>query len=105
MKIFVKDPDTNNKIYLNKTASCRNELAQQLGNLNFMVNGKLFSVGDTFAEKSSDSTALGLVIGGALGLIGGTLGVLLGGAIGGTLGNDTDNKETKQVEIFNRSII
>lgn len=55
------------------------------------------------AEKSNDSTALGMVIGGALGLVGGTPGVLIGSAIGGALGNGSDTEEKRKVELFNGS--
>ncbi|MFK5892559.1 MAG: hypothetical protein QM504_05015 [Pseudomonadota bacterium] len=105
MKLFVVDSDSFDKIYLDQTATTRNDLAYQLGSIRFTVNGKYFSVNNVQAEKGSDSTALGIVIGGALGLIGGTPGVLLGSAIGGVLGNGTDTKEERMVDAFNRSLV
>jgi hypothetical protein len=103
MKLYVINPENGGKTYLNRSCSTRRELAIQLGGNAFNVDGKYYSVNDVLAEKSSDSTAIGLVIGGALGLIGGTPGVLLGSAIGGALGNGNDSEEKKKVEIFNRS--
>jgi len=105
MKLFVIDPSTREKIYLNRSSETRHELALQIGSTAFNVNGNYFSVNEVQAEKSSDSTALGMVIGGALGLIGGTPGVLLGSAIGGALGNGSDSEEKKKVELFNGSSV
>lgn len=104
MKLFVKDPDSGEKIYLDRNSATRRELSIQIGSNAFNVNGKYFSVNDVLAEKSSDSTALGMVIGGALGLIGGTPGVLIGSAIGGALGNSGDAEEKRRVDLFNGSV-
>lgn len=103
MKLYVKDPNSGEKIYLDKNAATRRDLALQLGSRAFNVNGRYFSVDQVLAEKSTDSTALGMVIGGALGLIGGTPGVLIGGALGGALGNSGDSEEKRKVDVFNGS--
>ncbi len=105
MKLYVKDPDTGEKIFLDRSALTRHELALQLGSTAFNVNDKYFSVNNVLAEKSTDSTAMGMVIGGLLGLLGGTPGVLLGGVIGGALGNSGDSEEKKKVDLFNGSAI
>lgn len=103
MKLFVIDPNSGEKIYLDRNAATRRELAIQIGSSAFNVNGNYFSVNNVSAEKSTDSTALGMVIGGALGLVGGTPGVLIGSAIGGVLGNSGDAEENKKVDLFNGS--
>lgn len=100
MKLYVIAPDSK-KIYINVTANSRYELLEEIGGEYFSVNGVNYSVNDVYAEKGSDNTALGMVIGGALGLFGGTPGVLLGGAIGGALGKNSDDAESKAVRIFN----
>lgn len=105
MKLYVQNPDSGEKIYLDRNAATRRDLALQLGSAAFNVNGRYFSVNHVLAEISTDSTALGMVIGGALGLIGGTPGVLIGSAIGGALGNSGDSEEKKKVELFNGSAV
>tara|TARA_B110000240_G_C13253298_1_gene348425 strand:- start:170 stop:529 length:360 start_codon:yes stop_codon:yes gene_type:complete len=103
MKLYVKDPSTGEKIFLDRISATRHELTLQLGSTAFNVNGRYFSVDDVLAEKSSDSTALGMVVGGLIGLLGGAPGVLIGGAIGGALGNSGDSEEQKKVDLFNGS--
>ena len=103
MKLYVKDSKTGEKIYLNKISTSRRQLAKQLGGKNFEVSGKRFSVVDVYAENARDSTALGMVIGSAIGLIGGTPGVLLGGLIGAAFGKGEDDQESRNVNFFNGS--
>lgn len=105
MKLYVVNPNSKQKEYLNITGSTRRELANNIGNQWFVLNGVQYHVHHVIAESDSNSTVAGLVIGGLLGLIGGPFGVVIGGAIGGALGNDSDSGEQKQVEFFNQSFI
>lgn len=105
MKLYVTDPKSGEKIYLDRNAATRRELASQIGSGAFNVNGIYFTVNEVLAEKSTDSTALGMVIGGALGLVGGTPGVLIGSVIGGALGNTGDVEEKRKVDLFNGSLV
>jgi hypothetical protein len=107
MKLFVEEKvggrSTGEKLYLDKIASTKKELIELLGRKEFFINDDKYFVSQVKAEKSNDAAALGMVIGGALGLIGGVYGVMAGGALGGFLGKDTDIKETEKVDKFNRS--
>lgn len=107
MKLFVEEKinnkKTGQKLYLDKVAPTKKELAEFLGKKEFFINDEKYFVSQVMAEKSSDNTALGMVIGGVLGLVGGTIGVVAGGAIGGALGRDSDIKENEKVNVFNRS--
>ena len=100
MRLYVVD-NFDRKIYLKSSAKTRHELAREFGSV-FTVNGMACSAQNVVAEKS-DIAALGMVVGGALGLFGGVPGVLLGGALGGLVGHDTDEKERKAVDAFNAS--
>ncbi|MEE9694015.1 hypothetical protein ACW7GX_01805 [Aeromonas hydrophila] len=107
MKLYVEAKSgsrpTGEKLYLDKIASTKRELANLLGSKEFFINNEKYFVSQVKAEKKSDAAALGMVVGGALGLIGGVYGVVAGGALGGVLGKDADIKETEKVEKFNRS--
>jgi len=103
MKLFVEEKDTGKKLYLDKFALTKRELKELLGSKEFHINKDKYFVSQVKATQDSDNTALGMVLGGILGLIGGAGGVAAGGAIGGLLGKDSDIKERKKVENFNRS--
>lgn len=107
MKLFVEEKvnnkKTGQKLYLDKIAPTKKDLVEFLGKKEFFINDEKYFVSQVIAEKSSDNTALGMVIGGVLGLVGGAIGVAAGGAIGGVLGRDSDIKEDEKVKIFNRS--
>ena len=103
MKLYIEDA-SGNKRYINLVATSRNELAQKLGGVYFSVDGLTYHVSQVNAEKSSDTTPVSTVIGGALGLVGGMPGVLIGGALGALLGSDADKKELAAIESFNRSL-
>ena len=103
MKLFVVDQSTGQKIYLKQSAGNRRALANLIGATHFTVNNQHFTVHDVIAEKSSDSTAIGMVVGGALGLLGGAPGVVLGGVLGGVLGKNSDDKEKQEADLFNGS--
>ncbi|WP_339387632.1 hypothetical protein [Vibrio caribbeanicus] len=107
MKLYVLEQMrgklSGEKLYLDKIANTRKELAQLLGREEFYIKDEKYFVSQVKATKTSDAAALGIVLGGALGLIGGVWGVMAGGALGGALGKDTDIKETEKVDKFNRS--
>lgn len=107
MKLFVeekvKGKKTGQKRYLDKIAPTKKELVDFLGSKEFFINNEKYFVAQVQAEKSSDNTALGMVIGGVLGVVGGAIGIAAGGMIGGALGRDSDIKENEKVNMFNRS--
>ncbi|HFG2205886.1 TPA: hypothetical protein ACGF8J_003457, partial [Vibrio cholerae] len=107
MKLYVEEKvgsrPTGGKLYLDKIAPTKKDLAELLGSKEFFINDEKYFVSQVKAEKTSDAAALGMVLGGALGLIGGVYGVMAGGALGGVLGKDADIKEREKVDKFNRS--
>ncbi|MDD9175497.1 hypothetical protein ERW49_08415 [Aliivibrio finisterrensis] len=107
MRLFVEEKvngrSTGKKHYLAKLASTKKELAELLGKKEFYIDDEKYFVSQVKAEKSQDGAALGMALGGVLGLFGGVPGVLAGGAFGGLLGKDSDIKEVEKVEKFNGS--
>ena len=107
MKLFIEEKNgvkkTGKIIYLDKIASTRRDLQTLIGSKEFTVNQNRYYISQVKAMKSSDNTALGVAVGGVLGLIGGALGVAAGGVIGGLLGKDNDIKEAARINKFNRS--
>jgi hypothetical protein len=103
MKLFVRNPGTRQKNYLNISASSRNELANLIGNAWFNFNGNQYHVHQVIAEPDNNNTAAGALIGGVIGLLGGPFGILIGGALGGALGNEGDKTEAEKVNHFNHS--
>lgn len=105
MKIYIEDKETKEKIYLNVKANTRSELAKQLGSKRFKAKNKMYYVNQVRAERGSDNTSAGMILGGVLGLFGGPVGMAVGGALGTILGKEQDQKELKEVEEFNRSVL
>jgi hypothetical protein len=104
MKLYVVNKyNTSEKIYLNVTASTRNELARVIGDKTFYLNGILYSVWEVYAEGDTNSTGAGAVIGGLVGLLGGPVGMIIGGVVGGAIGNSSDQDEVKNINLFNNS--
>ena len=103
MQLFIKNRN-GKKIILDVTASTRRQLANRIG-YEFYIGNNYYSVQQVFAEKSSNDTASGAVIGGLLGLLGGGVGVLIGGIAGGLIGGIRDDNENKMINRFNRSQI
>lgn len=107
MKLFVEEKvggrKTGKKLFLDKVASTKLELLELLGSKDFFIGNERYYINQVQAQKSSDNTAMGMVLGGVLGLIGGAAGVAAGGAIGGLLGKDSDIKAQEKVEKFNGS--
>ncbi|MBR7781859.1 hypothetical protein [Undibacterium luofuense] len=103
MKLYVLDKKGNGKIFIRSVARSRPALAQKLGGNMFMSNGVTYDVNDVFAEKGSDNTALGMLVGGVIGALGGGPGVAAGGFIGALLGKEQDKKEDAEVAEFNGS--
>ncbi len=102
MKLYVID-DSNNKIYLNLSASNRSELRSTIGSEKFFLREKQFSVFDVKAENEMNNSLTGAIVGGTVGALGGPVGILIGGLVGGVLGNTTDEKENARVNSFNNS--
>lgn len=102
MKLFVTNSQ-NQTIYLNFSASSRDELMQKIGSPYFYLQGENYHVNNVKATKDSNNTGAGALIGGLIGLLEGPLGVLIGGAIGGLIGNSSDEEETRKVNAFNSS--
>lgn len=103
MKLYVLDKSNNGKVFLRAIAPNRQALAQKLGSPVFKANGVSYFVTDVVAEKGSDNTALGMLVGGVIGALGGGPGVAAGGVIGALLGKEQDKKEEAEVAQFNRS--
>ena len=104
MKLYVLNPDTNEKHYLKHNAKTRDELAQNFESNYFKLGDAVFSINNVFAEPS-DNTAAAMAAGGVIGAAGGVPGVILGGAIGFLLGKGSDDNDKEDVEIFNRSCL
>ncbi len=102
MKLYVITAN-NKKVYLNLAASTRTELQNLIGGTHFYLGNTYYSIDNVYAEKSSNDTAAGAVVGGALGALGGPIGILVGTALGGLIGNSSDEEENIKVEKFNAS--
>ncbi len=102
MKLYVVN-QSNQKVYLNLTASTRKGLANLIGGYNFYLGNNLYSVYDVWAENDSNSTATGAVVGGVVGALGGPIGILIGGLLGGLIGNGSDEDESAKIRRFNNS--
>lgn len=98
------DKKNSGKIFLRTIAPTRKALALKLGTNAFKANGNTYSVSDVIAEKGSDNTALGMLVGGVIGAMGGGPGVAAGGFIGALLGKEQDKKDEAEVAQFNGSI-
>ncbi len=107
MKLYVEEKDTKNgpprKLYINKIAENRSELAKSLDSKDFYINNEKYFVSQVKAEKSADKIILGATVGGLVGIIGGTIGIAAGSLLGTAFGKSADNIEAKKVEEFNRS--
>lgn len=101
MQLYVKN-NNGEKIILDVVEPTRRKLANRIG-YEFRLGNDYYTVNDVIAEKSSNDTASGAVIGGLLGLLGGGLGVLIGGVAGGLIGGLRDEEELKAVQRFNNS--
>ena len=102
MRLYVISPNRQ-KVYLNLSASTRQELTQIINTPNFYLGGNLFGVQQVYAEKDTNRTAAGTLVGGLVGALGGPPGMIIGGILGGLLGSGSDEEETKKVEKFNNS--
>ncbi|MBS1652816.1 MAG: hypothetical protein JSU07_12480 [Bacteroidetes bacterium] len=104
MKLFVRSKVNQQKVYLNLSASTRNDLRIRFNGDYFTVgDGHIYGVHEVYAESESNSTAGGAVIGGLVGVLGGPIGLLLGAGLGGLIGNNSDQDENNRVNAFNRS--
>lgn len=103
MKLYVINPQSRQKIYLNLTASTRRHLINQIGGQKFYLGNTLYSVYDVHAENDSNSTSTGAVVGGVVGALAGPAGILIGGLLGGLIGNSSDEEETVMIKRFNSS--
>ena len=102
MRLYIKNRE-GQKIYLRIKARTRSELRRQLGRDSFTIRGVKYQISDVYAERSSNSTLTGAVIGGMIGVLGGPVGVAIGATAGGFLGNNDDDKENGIVRRFNQS--
>lgn len=103
MKLYVTNKIDGTKVFLRNVAPTRKSLAQQLGGTTFIANGAAYSVNEVVAERGTDNTALGMLVGGLIGALGGGGGVAAGGVIGAILGKEQDKKEEAEVAEFNGS--
>ena len=102
MKLFITN-NHNQKVYLNLTASSRDELAFKLGFEWFNLRGESYHVNNVLAETESSNTAGGALIGGLIGLLTGGTGAIVGGILGGVIGNSSDQNDLRKVQVFNSS--
>lgn len=103
MKLFVLNKSSNSKLFLRAVAPNRGALARKFGGLAFRAEGATYHVNEVQAEKGSDNTTIGMLVGGVIGALGGGPGVAAGGLIGAILGKEQDKKEESEVTEFNRS--
>ncbi|TAJ05070.1 hypothetical protein DMA11_23625 [Marinilabiliaceae bacterium JC017] len=104
MKLYVQNK-RGKRIYINKVASTKLELKYELGRNEFSINGERYYIRDVRAQKDTNDTYIGIIVGGILGLIVGPLGIIVGGATGGIIGSGSDARKLKHVKKFNRSKI
>ncbi|GAB4181307.1 MAG: hypothetical protein Tsb002_01150 [Wenzhouxiangellaceae bacterium] len=102
MRLYVVNPETDEKIYLNVMARTRQELAKEIGSDTFTVKKLQFDVNSVMAE-SSDNMAVSMAVGGVVGLLAGFPGVALGSLVGALLGKQEKMTDEEKSEIFNRS--
>jgi len=105
MKLFVVNPDSNEKIPLTVKAKDRKDLLNKIGAEKFTVDESMkeYSINDVRAELSSGGKEISAVVGGLLGLVGGGVGALAGAAFGTFIGMQSEEKEKMEVEHFNNS--
>ena len=103
MKLYVVRKGSNNKLFLKTVAPTRQALVRAIGGVVFSAEGATYNINDVIAEKGSDNTSLGMLVGGIIGAVGGGAGVAAGGLIGALLGKEQDKKEELEVAEFNRS--
>ncbi|WP_439672896.1 hypothetical protein AEMCBJ_33515 (plasmid) [Cupriavidus necator] len=105
MKLYViNKKNGKEKVFIRTIAPTRRALAEKLGGEAFKANGVIYYVNDVVAEKGSDNTSLGMLVGGVIGALGGGLGVAAGGVIGAMLGKEQDKKEEAEIAQFNGSL-
>lgn len=104
MKLYVLDPNSNEKKHLKQNAKTRSELATLLGSHSFRLDNSVFSVNDVQAEPN-DNIAGAMAVGGVIGVAGGLPGVIIGGIIGALLGKGSDDDDKENSEAFNLSRI
>lgn len=103
LKLYVVKRGSKDKLHLTAVAPTRAELAIQLGSPVLDIAGERYSVKEVFAEKSTDNTSLGMLVGGFIGALAGGVGIAAGGAVGAILGKEKDKEEQALVEQFNKS--
>ncbi|MFT6914737.1 MAG: hypothetical protein ACJAWL_001033 [Motiliproteus sp.] len=104
MRLYVEDSITKERVFINKVASSRKELASSMGTTSFKVNDKVYSVNSVKAQPR-DATAAAMALGGVIGVLGGVTGVAIGTAIGGLIGKSSDDEDKKISDEFNRSYL
>jgi hypothetical protein len=104
MRLYVKDEKTNEKIFINRIANTKQQLASDVGSTKIKINDKNFYISDIQAI-SNDNTAPTMALGGVVGVLGGIPGVILGGIIGALLGQNSENNDKLKVDTFNQSTV
>jgi hypothetical protein len=104
LRLYVQDPDTNEKIFIDKVAQDKKSLVNMLGSTEIRVSNKKFSINDVKAT-ANENTATTMALGGVVGILGGVPGVILGSAIGGLIGKSSDDEDKLKANIFNKSSI
>ena len=87
MKLYVVNPDNEEKIYLKYEAESRRELEFKIGSYEFFINNFKYNVDDVKAEEDKIASITGAVSGAVIGtyLLPGA-GTLIGATFGGLLG-------------------
>lgn len=104
MRLYVEEPETNKKIYINRIAKDRRSFVELVGSENIKIDGNIYSVNSVKAlpnEMASGTMALG----GLLGVVGGVFGLAVGAVIGAAIGKNVEENDRKAAEEFNRSCI
>ena len=103
MKLYVVDANTKNKTPLRIIAPNRQKLLKAIKKSRFSIGKNTYTINDVKAEPSSDSVAVGGLLGGVVGLLGGVAGVIIGGLLGVIIGWGQAQKDEKDAELFNGS--
>lgn len=106
MRLYVIEPESNQKIYLKLVAESRNKLADLIKGNTFHVNGCSYKVEDVMAEPDHYSLTTGAVVGGLVGiLVFGAIGLGAGAVLGNRFGNRKFDKDRIAADMFNKSSV
>ena len=103
MRLFVKCPVSNNKLYLESGKYSRQSLPLEF-TIKCPYDNSIHSYqrNDIIAEPEGGASIGAAILGGIVGLIGGPLGLIAGGLIGAVIGNKIEQSDDALSQEFNR---